>query len=64
MAKSAVYHGSLLDITAPEHPVEVEIRADGSVMWVHVDGITVLRICQMKEGLKVDDHRMRRRKDK
>lgn len=46
----------LLDITAPELAPEVEVRADGKVLWVHVDGITVLRICQMP-GLTITDHR-------
>lgn len=43
------------DITAPEYPVEVEIRSDGKVLWVHVDGITVLRICQMKHPVQIID---------
>lgn len=33
-----------LDITAPKHAVEVQVRKDKKVLWVHVDGITVLRI--------------------
>ena len=37
-----------IDVTKPEHPVQVEIqkRPNGQVLYVHVDGITVLRICQ------------------
>ena len=35
------------DITAPEHGVQVHIREDSSVLWIHVDGITVLRICRI-----------------
>jgi hypothetical protein len=45
-----------LDITAPKLPVQVEIRADGQVLWVHVDGITVLRICRLP-GIEVIDNR-------
>ena len=46
----------MLDITAPEHGVQVEVRTDGKVLWVHVDGITVLRICQMPR-LDIEDAR-------
>ena len=39
----------LLDITKPEVDVTVETqhRPNGMVLYVHVDGITVLRICQI-----------------
>ena len=46
----------LLDITKPEHGVQIQIRDDGKVIWVHVDGITVLRICQIPQ-LELDDGR-------
>lgn len=36
-----------LDITAPAHGVEVQIRLDGKVLWVNVDGVLRLRICQI-----------------
>lgn len=36
-----------VDITAPEHGVEIQVRDDQKVIWVHVDGVTVLRICQI-----------------
>lgn len=32
------------DITEPQN-VEIQIRNDGKVIWVNVDGICVLRIC-------------------
>lgn len=35
------------DITAPEHGVQIQIRDDSTVLWIHVDGITVLRICRI-----------------
>jgi hypothetical protein len=41
----------MLDIAAPDHGVEVEVRPDGRVLWVHVDGQTVLRICRIANGL-------------
>ena len=44
------------DITAPKYPVEVDIRNDGEVLWVNVDGKCVLRICQMS-GLILCDKR-------
>ena len=47
----------LLDITAPEG-VQIQIRADGEVVWVNVDGICRLRICQIPhKGLTLDDER-------
>lgn len=46
----------LLDITAPEIAVEVEIRGDGKVLWVNIDGECALRVCQIPE-LTIIDHR-------
>lgn len=52
----------MLDITAPETQVVVELqeRANGYVLYVHVEGMTVLRICQIKEKPLVK-HGSRRR---
>lgn len=36
-----------VDITAPDHGVEIQVREDRKVIWVSVDGVTVLRICQI-----------------
>ncbi|KKN88110.1 hypothetical protein LCGC14_0251820 [marine sediment metagenome] len=49
------YHPPLKDITAPKHGVQIEIRGDGKVLWVHVDGMTVLRVCQIPRLDIVDD---------
>lgn len=38
--------GRLVDITNPRS-VEVEIAQDGGRLWVNVDGVCVLRICQI-----------------
>ena len=38
-----------LDITAPKYIVEVQTREDGSVLWINVDGVCVLRICKIPE---------------
>ena len=46
----------MLDITAPEHGVQIQIRNDGKVIWIHVDGMTVLRICQIPR-LDIEDER-------
>lgn len=46
---------TVLDITGAAH-VEVRLRGDGSVMWVNVDGICRLRICQIAE-LVLEDAR-------
>ena len=45
-----------MDITQPEGEVQVQIRADGSVLWVHVEGQTVLRICRISK-LVIQDER-------
>jgi hypothetical protein len=45
-----------LDITKPETGVEILIRGDAKVIWVNVDGICVLRICQIP-FLEVKDDR-------
>lgn len=37
-----------LDITSP-HVVQIDVRRDKSVIWVNVDGVCVLRICQIPE---------------
>lgn len=54
------YDSGLVDVTqldvAAKTPVEVEIRADGTVLWVHHKGITVLRVCQIP-SLTITDHR-------
>jgi len=42
----------MLDITAPSH-VEIEIREDGHVVWVNVDGECVLRACRIDCTLSV-----------
>ena len=47
--------GDMIDITAPKG-VQVQIRADGKVIWVNVDGKCILRCCQI-EVLEVDDSR-------
>jgi hypothetical protein len=47
--------GDMVDITAPKG-VQVQIRADGKVLWVNVDGKCVLRCCQI-EVLDVEDAR-------
>lgn len=47
--------GELMDITAPK-AVQIQVRADGKVIWVNVDGLCVLRCCQI-EVLEVEDNR-------
>jgi hypothetical protein len=45
-----------VDITGPEYGVQVSIRGDGDVLWVNVDGICALRICNIPV-LSVHDER-------
>lgn len=53
MDKISKFHKKLLknaqDITQPKYGVQVEIRNDKQVLWINVDGICVLRICQIPE---------------
>jgi hypothetical protein len=43
-----------IDINAPKHGVQVLVRKDRKTLWVNVDGICVLRICQIPE-LEIDE---------
>jgi len=38
----------MIDITMAEL-VEVEIREDGKVLWVNIDGVCQLRVCHFKK---------------
>lgn len=40
------------DITAPK-AVQIQVREDGKVIWVNVDGVCMLRCCQI-EHLSLD----------
>jgi len=51
-----IYAVHQMDVTAPEAEVEIDIREDGKVLWISVDGITVLRICQIPK-LELTDRR-------
>lgn len=42
-----IYGVHQMDITAPEHGVEIGIREDRKVIWISVDGVTILRISQI-----------------
>jgi hypothetical protein len=39
-----------LDITAPEHEVQIESDSATGVLYVHVGPVTVLRICRIKNA--------------
>lgn len=44
----AIYDGQLLDITGAKI-VQVDIRKDRKTLWVNVDGVCILRVCQIEE---------------
>jgi len=47
--------GNMLDITADTNAVvETDIRSDGKVLWVNVNGICVLRICRISQLVLTD----------
>lgn len=35
-----------VDITEPEHGVDVATNHDNTVLWVNVDGVCILRVCR------------------
>jgi hypothetical protein len=44
-----------IDITGVRGVVSLDVRADGKVIWVNVDGICLLRICQLHPSqVKID----------
>ena len=45
-----------LDINGAERGVQVYVRDDGKVLWVSIDGTTVLRVCDIPL-LEIDDRR-------
>ena len=57
---NALLRGEMLeDITAPEC-VEIVIRSDGKVVWVHTEKGCQFRACQIKR-LIIDDRRGKQR---
>lgn len=55
-SQTVISQEGFLDIRGAQVDVDVHIRDDGKVLWVSVDGITVLRICQIRL-LKLRDYR-------
>lgn len=43
---------NMVDIVAPKG-VQIQVRADGKVLWVNVDGVCVLR-CSQVEVLEIE----------
>lgn len=44
-----------LDITAPEHAVEIKTDSKG-VLWVNIGPVCVLRVCRVKKFVVCLDH--------
>jgi len=44
----------MLDITGA-NTVELQVRGDGKVVWVNVDGVCALRICRIDEVIVNDE---------
>ena len=47
--------GAQMDITGASD-VSIQVRADGKVIWVNVDGVCKLRVCRI-DRLVVEDNR-------
>lgn len=48
-----------LDITQPINGVQVEVDHGRAVVYVHVDGVTVLRICRIPRAIEIIEHKGR-----
>ncbi len=47
-----------VDITNVLHHVEIDVRADGQVLWVNVDGVCLVRISRLHpQQLTIRDNR-------
>ena len=40
-------NNKFIDVSEPEHGVQITVRDDGSVVWISVDGLTVTRISRI-----------------
>lgn len=47
IAASEQYNDGMLDISEPIAPVEVELSADGTRLWVNIGGRCVLRVSRI-----------------
>ena len=47
----------MIDITAPE-VVEVCVKQDRKVVWINIDGVCKLRICQIKHLILSDEEKV------
>lgn len=52
-------HSPMIDITVPGVPVQIQIRQDGTVLWINVGPVCKLRICGIDPngGIVIDDER-------
>lgn len=48
MRKMTEDHLTMIDINAPVHGVDISVSNDGRTVWVNVDGLCRLRICQIE----------------
>lgn len=45
--------GDMVDVSQPQHGVEIQIRKDGKVVWVNVDGVCMLRVSQIDFPIQI-----------
>jgi hypothetical protein len=45
-----------IDVTGATH-VEFQIRYDGAVIWLNVDGVCLVRICRIEKPIQIIDER-------
>lgn len=59
MKVSCIGDEAMFDIAGVEHIVEVEIRDDGNVLWVNIDGLCKLRVKTDGKPIVVKDNRLK-----
>jgi hypothetical protein len=58
MTEQSTYDDGMLDITAPDGPVEVKVREDRQVLWVNINGKCRLRVCQIDHEVIIDESKI------
>jgi hypothetical protein len=53
-----VQDAKMLDIENPTEVVEITVKNNGTVVWINVDGVCLLRICQIKCPISIEDFRL------
>jgi hypothetical protein len=58
MIEQSTYDDGMLDITAPDGPVEVKLREDRQVLWVNINGKCRLRVCRIDHEVIIESENL------